>query len=579
MRRSIFFRLLGVTVLVSVCSIAATTWLVASLTRASIQQEQGRDLAVDNTIYTALLDYAVKNPTWDDVDYLVDDLAEQHPNRRIALLTEDRRAIFDSDPGGPLPATPAAVIDPLALDPVLVRDAPADRIDRRVLGPFRSPVDQREPEDRTDTLNCLRLNKIARKADPTAELKECFDVRMPADTAADYQALMDLEDLVNSCLARRELPPVELDPDFTPARKQSNGQEVPDKPAVAACVVTARQEQLAPYVPPPALLMVTTPASAPTTSLDFSSANGWKIALLAGAVVLVAVGVTAVACSRLIRPLRALTTAANRMAGGDATTHVPVRGRDEISQLTAAFNTMAGNRERLEQLRKAMVGDIAHELRTPLSNIRGWLEAAEDGLSARDATLTALLLKEALVLQHVVDDLQDLSTADAGALRLNRQPVPVAAMFAQLCSAHVARAERDGIELSASAPEDLRVNADPVRLRQMLDNLVTNALRHVPRGGSVTVAAYPDGGDVVIDVVDTGPGIGAEDLPHVFDRFWRAEKSRSRQTGGSGLGLAIVRKLAETHGGTATATSTPGQGATFTLRLPEPATGGRPQRS
>lgn len=215
-----------------------------------------------------------------------------------------------------------------------------------------------------------------------------------------------------------------------------------------------------------------------------------------------------------------------------------------------------------------MVSDIAHELRTPLSNIRGWLEATEYGLIDPDPALFGSLIEEAVLLQHVIGDLQDLATADAGELRLDRGPVPVAALLAQARAAHRARAEGAGIAVTVSCPDELELDADPVRLRQAVDNLVINALRHTPSGGAVVLRGCREGGEVVIAVEDSGTGIGAEDLPYVFERFWRAEKSRSRQTGGSGLGLAIVRKLAEAHGGTAGVASVPGRGSTFTLRIP-----------
>lgn len=561
MRRSIFFRLLGVTVLVAVCSIAATAWLATQITRASLQQEQGRELAVDNDIYKVLLGHAVDHSDWSEAKDIVEDLVERHPDRRIALLTKDRTPIVDlGGDGSPLPSTASAEVDALDVDPVLLPDAPADRIDKRVLGPFRTPIGVREREDQSGVLKCLRVNRAA----DAATRQKCIDVRVPADSVADFYALLALEDLVNPCLARRGLPPVLLDPDYTPARYQ----KIPDEPAVAECVRSSRRQQLAPYVAPAALMFVTSPAGAATTSFDLSSGNSWRVAGVAAAVLLVAIVVTAAVCARLIRPLRALTGAAHLMADGDAAPPLTVRGHDEIAQLTKAFNTMVENRERMEQVRKAMVSDIAHELRTPLSNIRGWLEAAEDGLSERDPALIALLLKEALVLQHVVDDLQDLAEADAGKLRLNRSQVAVSEIFAQLDAAHDARAAQNGITLTVSNPEALQVHADPVRLRQILDNLVTNALRYVPSGGSVAVTARTEQDEVVFEVADNGTGISPEDLPHVFDRFWRAEKSRSRQTGGSGLGLAIVRNLAEAHGGSATAESTYGQGATFRVRLP-----------
>ncbi|MCP2244371.1 HAMP domain-containing sensor histidine kinase [Lentzea aerocolonigenes] len=563
MRRSVFTRLLVVVVLIAVCSIAATAWLATLLTTASIAREQGRELASDNRIYATLLSYAAGHRDWSEVDAYVSSLMSEHPGRRMVLVTKDGRTISDrGGDGGQLPATAAAVVDPLAVDPVLVPDAPADRIDKRVLGPFRTPIDFREREDRTGTLICLRFVKRKETA------VDCRDSQLPFDTAADFYALLDLENLVNACLARRSLPPVELDPDYTPAAKQTTGLPVPDEPAVAACVTAARKEQLAPYVAPPVLLYLTNPSGTPTTAISLSG-NGWPVAGAAAAVLLAAVGVAAFAGARITRPLRALTAAAQHMSGGSDIPPVPVRGQDEIAGLTRAFNTMAANRTQLEQARKAMVSDVAHELRTPLSNIRGWLEAAEDGVSDLDPALITLLLKEALVLQHVVDDLQDLAVADAGALRLTVEPLPVAGTLEQVRAAHEARAAQAGVTLSVSADPSLVVRADAVRLRQILDNLVANALRYVPSGGSVTVSASAGDGEVVIAVADTGTGIAQEDLPHVFDRFWRADRSRSRSTGGSGLGLAIVRKLVEAHGGTVGVTSTTGLGTTFTLGLPE----------
>ncbi|MCS7475784.1 sensor histidine kinase [Umezawaea endophytica] len=558
MRRSVFARVLAVAVLVALCSIAATAWLATQLTRASIEREQGRELAADNRIYATLLEHATRHRDWSDAGGVLASLVEANPHRRITLVAKDGGTLADvGGDRGPLPSTAAAVVDALAVDPVLVPDAPADRVDERVLGPFRTPIQFREREDRTGSLGCLRDTRKGRDA------KDCQESRLSFDTAADFAALLDLEDIANGCLARKGLPEVELDPDFTPARKQSTGSGVPDEPAVAGCVAASRKEQLAPYVAPPALLYL----SSPSTAAISLSGNGWQVAGAAGAVLLVAAGVTALVGARITRPLRALTAAARHMSDGGVAPPVRVSGHDEVADLARAFNTMAANRARLEQARRAVVGDVAHELRTPLSNIRGWLEAAEDGVSDGGPELTALLLKEALVLQHVVDDLQDLAVADAGELRLVVEEVPVAEAFEQVRAAHGPQAAQAGVVLSAAAAE-LVVVADPVRLRQILDNLVTNALRYVPAGGSVALAATRDGSDVLITVADTGGGIAADDVPHVFDRFWRADRSRARATGGSGLGLSIVRKFVEAHGGSVAVASTLGKGTTFTLRFP-----------
>ncbi|MEU6125860.1 ATP-binding protein [Streptomyces sp. NPDC047123] len=526
----------------------------------------------------------------------------------------------------PLPPTASAVLDPLSVDKTLApdrgeEDAAADRIDPRAVGPFGLPEKERgwlkQAADRS--VSCLAELGLAAEAvvgptgrpfvrvdsDPAGLLQtQCRPPLLDVLTATEQKALDKLNSLTDACMKRRGLAPVTVTLDPTgrsgpraigpavpvppstepvpggtptgPGSLRPAPTEQPDTTAAgaatASCVDTARREQLGPYVSSPALLFITSSdgtRSAPAFSL--SRANTIRLAGLAAAVLAVTVAITALAATRLTRPLRALTTATRRMKAGEAAGPVPARATrsaGEISQLADAFYDMAAHRKALEEQRKAMVSDVAHELRTPLSNIRGWLEAAEDGVVDTDPELVTSLLEEALLLQHIVDDLQDLAAADAGTLRLHREPVRAAEIADQVAAAHQARADAAGVRLRATAFGDPWVTADPLRLRQAIGNLVSNAVRHTPEGGSVRVSCRTTPDAVLIEVADTGTGIDPDDLPHVFDRFWRADKSRTRATGGSGLGLSIVRKLVEAHEGTVTAESVPGKGSLFTVRLP-----------
>ncbi|WP_370949821.1 sensor histidine kinase [Amycolatopsis sp. cg5] len=579
MRRSLIGRLLAVSVLVAVCSIAATAWLAARTTSGAIQQEQGRALADDSKIYQALLTYAATHKSWKDVGPVLANHAE-FSGRRVTLTAPDGKPIGDSG-SGPLPAKASALVDPLAVDADLTTSA--DRIAPQATGPFTLPPDELAfltgVADRV--LDCVRTrlgfgsivtapNGHPQVTGPDAfVVSRCQTKDLVNPTKTEQAALDQLDGLANACLSRRGLPPISVKLDFT-WRETLTRVAAPDEDNTEAnqsCVATARHEQLTAFVAPPALLYITQPDGAAPSGFTLSPDNWRRIALVAGGVLLLAVLVTVLAGARLVRPLRALTSAARLAGSGDAPARVEVKGKDEIGRLAVAFNEMSAARQRLEDNRKTMVSDIAHELRTPLSNIRGWLEATQDGVSTLDDELAASLLEEAMHLQHIVDDLFDLSQADAGALRLHPEPLDVSDLLSQVRAAHSARAAKAGVTLATEA-EDVELTADPVRLRQVLDNLVSNAVRHTPAGGSVTVTARADGDEVAFEIADTGSGISAEDLPSVFDRFWRADKARTRQSGGSGLGLAIVRKLAEAHGGTVTAAGAPGQGAVFTLRLP-----------
>jgi signal transduction histidine kinase len=320
---------------------------------------------------------------------------------------------------------------------------------------------------------------------------------------------------------------------------------------------------------PVGFLFVDPVAGRPPAEVAFLT--GVRRSLLFGA--LVAGGAAALImlllAGRIVRPVEQLTDAAQRMEKGDLSVRVAVRSDDEIGRLAHAFNAMAGGLEQQERLRRNMVGDVAHELRTPLTNLRGYLEAARDGLLDPDDGFIDNLYEETMLLQRLVADLQDLAQAEAGQLALARRPVALAGIVDRAVTAVRPQADARGLTLSTDLPPDLPLlDVDPERISQVLRNLLSNAVAHTPAGGEIAVSARAAAGEVSVSVSDTGTGIPPEHLPYVFDRFYRVDSSRTRQTGGAGLGLAIVKQLVAAHDGTVSVTSEPGRGSTFTFTLP-----------
>lgn len=252
----------------------------------------------------------------------------------------------------------------------------------------------------------------------------------------------------------------------------------------------------------------------------------------------------------ILRPVDELIDAARSMEKGDLSQRVTVRGKGELGELANAFNAMAEGLTRLEQLRQNMVTDVAHELRTPLSNVRGYLEALGDGVVEPTPEMIDSLYEEAMLLNRLVDDLQELAMAEAGQLKLVCQPVDICEVIDKAVLSLKSEAIEKEVDLGTDLQDDLPlVEADPERLGQVLRNLVNNAIINTPAGGEITIQARTVDSQVEVSVQDNGTGISAEHLPYVFERFYRADQSRARSTGGAGLGLAIVKQLVEAQGG------------------------------
>jgi len=276
-----------------------------------------------------------------------------------------------------------------------------------------------------------------------------------------------------------------------------------------------------------------------------------------------------IAVGRTIRrtaaPIGDVMVAADRVANGDYAVRVDARANGEVGRLVDSFNAMTTRLQATEAQRRNLLADVAHELRTPLAVIQGNVEGMLDGIYPRDDERLETLLEETAVMSRLLEDLRTLSLAEAGALKLYREPVEPAALVDDVVTAYAPRAAAAGVQLQGllGKPPPPEIEIDPVRLRQVLENLVANALRHTPPGGRVRVETVHRPGSVAFAVVDTGTGIAPEQLPHIFDRFWK-----SADSGGSGLGLAIAKGLVEAHGGTITAESRPGVGTAIRLVLP-----------
>ncbi len=266
---------------------------------------------------------------------------------------------------------------------------------------------------------------------------------------------------------------------------------------------------------------------------------------------------------RLTRPLAELSAATARLAAGERDVAVPVRGRDELAGLAGAFNQMSSELGRAREAQQSFLESVGHELKTPLTSIRGYAEAVHDG-AVTPVDGSSVIAAEADRLERMVQDLLDLGRLGRAGFSVAREPVDLAAVTARAVERHLPRARALSVELSSHAAEGAWAFGDADRLLQATSNLIENALRITPAGGSVTARAEPGG----IVVADTGPGLAPEDLPRAFERFYLHERHRSERVVGSGLGLAIVKELVVAMGGSVEAANAPGGGAVFTLRLP-----------
>ncbi len=262
---------------------------------------------------------------------------------------------------------------------------------------------------------------------------------------------------------------------------------------------------------------------------------------------------------RVLRPLLQMTAITREVAAGNFSLRAEISTSDEVGQLGIAFNNMADRLGKIEQLRKTMVADVAHELRTPLTNLRGYLEALNDGILPPSMETLQMLQQENLRLVHLVDNLQQLARADAARIYVNREEINLTDLISQMVELHRLNFQKKGISLSTTwEDETAPIFADQDKLLQAMQNLLDNCCKYTPENGRVAIVVSRETKGIKVDFHNSGPGISADDLPFIFERFFRADRSRSRDKGGAGIGLAITRELIEAHGGTIGAESSPG---------------------
>ncbi|MFB6723475.1 sensor histidine kinase [Kribbella sp. NPDC056345] len=593
-------------------------------------QENAGQLEVDGRIYGELSTYALNHAGWAGVDKEVRRLADDL-GRRIALTKPDGTVIADSarvlGAAPELPSVPAATIDarnegglaftgairsyssgPMpvagtAMQTTLARTATfpltyswgltaVEQEQRKVLAEqasrclaaqgIKSDVSVTDGAPmvalEAENIDGVTVRQVWRpsanlatfegagaaaggEASPNAA-DRCVPKGLYAPSAKAKLVNDDEVRRASACLTAANIPFTTLTSDGLRAVTPKDQNTVPAE--FFECSTQARSQAIAPYVAPAAKLYL----GSKSTFNVFSGEGMLRTAATALGVMLIAALVMLLTGRRLVRPIVALTGAAQRMRNGDHAARVPVTGKDEVARLGHAFNAMAESIQRSDFQRKAMVSDVAHELRTPLANIKGYLVASEDGVVPLDGELVTSLLEETGLLEHLVADLQDLALADAGMLRLHPAPRDLSELAQQVVLAHRPAAETAGVTLTANVPAEAVVSIDSARMRQALGNLVSNAIRYTPTGGTIVVGVRRVDDGYNLTVTDNGAGIAEEHLPHLFDRFYRAEQSRSRSTGGSGLGLAITKHLAEAHHGRITVTSKLGEGSVFTLWLP-----------
>lgn len=531
-------RVLSLVAAVALVSTGATAWLTLRQASAQITETTSADQRVLASIVDTLVAYARSRNGWAGVESAVEQLAAQ-TGHRIRLTAESGAPVADSDALGGRPAPePALVLDPRVPPTIMAHDQP--------------PV----------TIRALAEHVLAYRAQ--AHRAACLAERGSPAKASVVSGRLELtvdEPDHPAALACQARPPASIAELYDMIKRFAPCELATE---LGACLEQRYAQVVSEFAPPTLRLQVGAVDTKP------AGLAAGPIAAVAAAVLLVVVAGAWLLSRRVLHPIAALTAAATRLGAGDLGQRVPISGGDELAALARSFNQMAEALEASEARQRRLVADVAHELRTPLSNLRGYLEALQDGVMDADPALLQALHQEALLQQRIVDDLQDLALAEAGQLAYRRGPVDLRELVEACLVAHRPAAEAAGVHLTTAALPDPGpvVTADADRIRQAVGNIVANAIRATAPGGSVRLGIVDDPGWIGVRVSDTGVGIAPEDLPHVFDRFWRADTSRGRVGGGAGLGLAIARQILLDHGGGIDVESRVGRGTTFTLRLP-----------
>ncbi len=445
---------------------------------------------------------------------------------------------------------------------VLIRITSVDRLSRLIIDQQRDALEEALAAyytvvgswDSVD-INWRALQYISEQL-PTTKQIEGLEIRRDQIIRVDRRSLFGLADVNGMVL-------VAVDSDYPP------GSLLPARQIRKATPVNVGGQTVG-YILTTSLRPVLSPAEA----LFLRRTNQAVLIAVAGAV-LIALVSGGLLASTLTRPIRALTGAAQRIAEGHAGERVTVTSQDEIGQLAVAFNSMSREVEQVNILRRQMTADIAHDLRTPLTVIAGYIESMRDGVLQPTPQRLSLIYAEIERLQHLVSDLRMLSQADAGELPLQQQQLAPAALLHHAAELFQYAAQQKDVSLAVETdPNTPDIMVDEARMMQIFDNLISNALRYTPAGGKICLRAGqapPEAGKdgkVVIIVQDTGTGIAPEELPNVFNRFHRADKSRHTETGESGLGLAIVKALVEVQQGRVWAESPAGQGTAIHIEFP-----------
>ncbi|MEV4515995.1 ATP-binding protein [Dactylosporangium sp. NPDC049525] len=544
------FRVFGLVLLIAVTAVGLTAWLSVRLAAAQFAEAQQTATRNELSTVETFRAYALRHGTWAGIDKVVQRLSNAN-QQRIRLTNLYGQVTVDSDHLANRAAR-AVISSPALIDPrpTLVFP-PADLAAARASADLEAKLGYK--------LEAATMQNIV-EFRQTVLFARCLTDQFttpPALVTNQYGIPVGngkSEDL--GCGQQvREAAAVDAEGDASYVVGCRGEKDT------AACLTKAFGERVATFAPEPLQLYLGAVADDAATLIR-------RPGLIAGGGVLVLVILgTAIIARHVSRPVRDLTAASRSLAGGDLDARVKSVGRDELGQLSESFNRMASAVQAAEQAQRRLVASVAHELRTPLSNLLGYLEALQDGLVAPSRELFGSLHDEAVLQRRILDDLQDLTLAEAGHLTYRRSDFDLADLVDTARVAHLAVAEAAGVRLTAETAGPLPVHADHDRLRQVLGNLIGNAIRYTDPGGHVTLRAFPDADRFTVEVRDTGCGIAPADLPFVFQRFWRADPARDRATGGSGLGLTIARQIVRDHGGDLAVDSVLGEGATFRFTL------------